>query len=120
MSYFNLVSSLLDLIRASREVYWKLHLSTIKDIIPWCFSYNRTNYARYLPWYLQNMKALAVTNPEVNKYLNDGRFSVQIGEKIHLEGFLWIKPLRKKKTKILRQQLRLFYLLNLIFASMVI
>ena len=27
------------------------------------------------------MKALAVTNPEVNKYLNDGRFSVQIGDK---------------------------------------
>ena len=44
MSYVNLVSILLDLIRASREGYWKLHLSTIEDIIPWCFSYNRTGH----------------------------------------------------------------------------
>ena len=55
MSYVDLVSLLLNLIRASREGNWNLHLLAINELIPWCFVYDRTNYARYLPWYLLQM-----------------------------------------------------------------
>ena len=56
-----------------------LHLSSIQRMIPWCFAYYCTNYSRYLPWYLHNMKDLEVSYPDVWKYLEQGGFSVQIG-----------------------------------------
>ena len=72
------MSLLLNLIRASREGDWSLHLSSIKEFIPWCFAYNRTNYLRYLPWYYKEMKALPRTHPDIQYYLESGRFSCQI------------------------------------------
>ena len=85
MSYIDLVSLLLNLIRASREGNWSLHLSSIREMIPWCFSYNRTNYAHYLPWYYRKMKCLPQTHPAIYNYLQNGGFSCQIGSQIHLE-----------------------------------
>ena len=80
MSYINLVSLLLNLIRASREGNWSLHLSSIREMIPWCFSYNRTNYARYLPIsYYREMKCLPQTHPGIHNYLQNDGFSCQIG-----------------------------------------
>ena len=49
MSYFDLVEILLSLLRASREGNWALHLSSIRQMIPWCFAYDNLNYARYFP-----------------------------------------------------------------------
>ena len=49
MSYFDLVEILLGLLRASREGNWALHLSSIRQMIPWCFAYDNLNYARYFP-----------------------------------------------------------------------
>ena len=49
MSYVDLTSLILDFIRASREKDWTLHLILISNLIPWCFAYNRSNYAKYLP-----------------------------------------------------------------------
>ena len=69
MSYVDLVSLLLNLIRASREGHWNLHLLAINELIPWCFVYDRTNYARYLPWYLLQMLNLPETHPELSEYL---------------------------------------------------
>ena len=79
MSYIDLVSLLLNLIRASREGNWSLHLSSIREMILWCFSYNRTNYARYLPWYYREIKCLPQTNCAIHNYLQNGGFSCQIG-----------------------------------------
>jgi len=45
-SFLDLLDIMLDLIRASREGNWLLHLSGINRMIPWCFAYDKQNYAR--------------------------------------------------------------------------
>ena len=36
---------LLSLLQASREGNWILHLHAVRLMIPWCFSYDKVNYA---------------------------------------------------------------------------
>ena len=48
MSYVDMTEIMLGLIRASREGNWLLHLAAIREMIPWCFAYDKVNYARYL------------------------------------------------------------------------
>ena len=38
----DLVEIMLDLILASREGNWPLHLARVEDLILWCFAYNCT------------------------------------------------------------------------------
>ena len=78
MSYIDLVEILLRLIWASREGNWALHLASIRALIPWCFAYDRLNYARYLPYYYAQMSQLASTHPEVFSEFMEGGFSVQM------------------------------------------
>ena len=47
VSFIDIVGILLDLIRGSREGNWLLHLSSVRQMIPWCFAYDKQNYARY-------------------------------------------------------------------------
>mgnify|MGYP001552076738 CR=1 FL=1 len=79
MSYIDLVGILLDLIRASREGNWSLHIYSVRAIIPWCFAYDKQNYARYLPMYYSDMTRLVSDYPSVHKHLSEGGFSVQMG-----------------------------------------
>ena len=72
-------SLILDFVRASREKDWALHPISISTLIPWCFAYNRSNYAKYLPWYLSQMINLPTTHPDVHEYLAYGNFSTQVG-----------------------------------------
>ena len=52
MSYLEVVRKLLlGLIHAWRDGNWLLHLHAIRQMIPWCFAYDKENYARYLPVY---------------------------------------------------------------------
>ena len=76
MSYIDIV---LGLLRSSREEDWSLHLSSIREMIPWCFAYDHLNYARYLSAYLSQMSHLKQEHPEVHEHLASGGFSVQIG-----------------------------------------
>ena len=78
ISYITMIKTLLDIIRASRDGDFLLHLESVEAIIPWCFAYDRTNYSRYLPWYIQSMNELKSSNPEVWEYLCDRGFSVQM------------------------------------------
>ena len=78
VSYITMVKTLLDIIRASREGNFLLHLESVEAIIPWCFAYDRTNYSRYLPYYIQSMKELETSKPSVWEYLCDRGFSVQL------------------------------------------
>ena len=80
MSYVDMASLMLDFLRASREKDWTLHLISISNLIPWCFAYNRINYAKYLPWYLLQMINLPTTHPDAHEYLADGNFATQIGK----------------------------------------
>ena len=51
MSYIDMVEDVvLGLQRESREGDWELHLHAIKTIIPWCFAYDKMNYARYISY----------------------------------------------------------------------
>ena len=45
-SYSEMVSLMLDFVRATRTGDWKLHMDTLKKMIPWYFSYDQKNYRR--------------------------------------------------------------------------
>lgn len=45
-SYINMIELLLTFIRATRTSDWKLHLSSVTDMLPWYFAYDRTHYKR--------------------------------------------------------------------------
>ena len=47
----DLVTILLNLILQSREGNWSLHFSSVQEMIPCCFAYNRVYYSRCLSWY---------------------------------------------------------------------
>ena len=79
MSYIDIVENvLLGLLRAAREGNWDLHLSAIRTLIPWCFAYDKVNYACYLSPYLAEMTNLPDKNPEVYSAFKTGQFSVQL------------------------------------------
>ena len=48
-------------------------------MIPWCFAYDRLNYARYLPYYYTQMSQQPTTHPDVHAEFMRGGFSVQFG-----------------------------------------
>ena len=48
-------------------------------MIPWCFAYDRLNYARYLPYYFATMCRLSMDDPDVYQHFMQGGISVQIG-----------------------------------------
>jgi len=64
---------------ASCERDWNLHLASVRAMIPWCFAYDRLNYARYLPYYYAEMSRLFTTHPDVYSEFMRGGFSVQLG-----------------------------------------
>ena len=80
MSHVDMVEVILGLIRAYRDGDWKLHLASIREMIPWCFAYDKLNYARYLPYYFAHMSRLAIDHPDVHEQFMQGQgFSVQLG-----------------------------------------
>ena len=79
MSYVDMVEIILGLLRSSREGDFLLHLASIRAMIPWRFSYDRLNYARYLPIYYAQMSNLCIDHPGVYAHFMQGFFSVQLG-----------------------------------------
>ncbi|XP_041948124.1 uncharacterized protein LOC121709114 [Alosa sapidissima] len=79
MSYIDMVEDVvLGLLRASREGDWELHLHAIRTMIPWCFAYDKMNYARYLSPYFAQMTNLQEKYPSVYEAFKAGQFSVQL------------------------------------------
>ena len=76
-NYLEMVEVLMNFLRATREGDWALHLECIKEMLPWFFAYDHTNYARYLPVYLAHMVLLPETHPEAHALLENGDFGVQ-------------------------------------------
>ena len=79
MSYIDMVDIVLNFIRSTREGNWQLQLAAVRAMIPWCFSYDNLNYARYLSAYLAEMTHLPEDHPDVYAYFESGGFSVQLG-----------------------------------------
>ena len=48
-------------------------------MIPWCFSYDRLNYARYLPYYYAQMFQQPTPHPDMHAEFMQGGFSAQFG-----------------------------------------
>ena len=76
MSYVDMVEIFLGLDRASREGDFEYHLVCIRAMIPWCFAYDRLNYARYLPYYFATMCHLSTDYPDVYQHFMQGGISV--------------------------------------------
>lgn len=77
VSYLDMVGSLLRFLRGTRNADWDLHLAVVEEIIPWFFSYDHVNYARYLPAYLFEMLNLPLTHPDIYSELKSGNFVAQ-------------------------------------------
>ena len=71
-----MVSVLLQFIRAEREGNWQLHLSSFTDMLPWFAAYNHNNYTRWGAVYLADMQLLKDTHPDVYLEFCKGNFSV--------------------------------------------
>lgn len=77
VDFLDMVEILLDLIRSFREGDWFLHLHAVRALLPWCFSYDHINYARYASLYYAQMCCLSDTHPEVYGHFLNGGFAVQ-------------------------------------------
>ena len=76
-SYLDMVSRLLTFLRATREGDWLLHISCVRQMLPWFFAYDRVNYSRYLSVYWWQMVRLPQTHPAAYEQLMKGEFCVQ-------------------------------------------
>ena len=80
LSYVDMVFLLLNFVRSSRTGDWLLHLSCMRQMLPWFFAYDRINYSRYLSLYWSEMKALPTSHPTVHEKFIEGEFCVQRSE----------------------------------------
>ena len=78
LSYIDMVELVLHMIRTSREGNWMLHLACIRQMLPWCFAYDNTNYFRYMSIYYSDMTSLPKEHPQVHAFMEAGGFSVQM------------------------------------------
>ena len=60
--YIDMVQLLLLQIRATRTTDWRLHLSSLRAMIPWFFATDRVNYSRYASCYWMEMMCLEKTH----------------------------------------------------------
>ena len=78
ISYIDMVELMLHMISASREGNWVLHLACARQMLPWCFAYDNTNYARYMSVYYSDMTSLPQEHPQVHEFMEADGFSVQM------------------------------------------
>ena len=80
-SYIHLVDILMMFIIAQRIGDWLLHIEAFSEMIPWLIVYDHTNYARWGPVYLADIKTLENAASEVFKEFIEGHFIVRPKEK---------------------------------------
>ena len=56
---------LLVYLRSLRQANFTLYIDALSKMLPWFFALNHTNYARWLPVHLRDMRALQQTAPDV-------------------------------------------------------
>ena len=81
-SYIELVSLLLKYIRSTREGCWTLHVSAIREMLPWFHAYDCTNYACYASYYWADMATLEERHPDACRQLCEGNFAVQRSDSV--------------------------------------
>eukprot|EP00794_Sanderia_malayensis_P013186 gene13186-14534_t len=75
--FMNMVLTLLQFIRASREGHWLLHLASIEKLCTYFFSHDRLKYSQYTPEYIANMYDLRKTKPDAWEQLSTAGFCVK-------------------------------------------
>ena len=78
--YIKFVLVLLGFIRATREGIWDLHLSSLEELCKYFFALDRQKYARMLPLYIADMKALQTSDPDIWDEFQSGNFVVNKNE----------------------------------------
>ena len=77
-NYFQFFHGKLE--KSDRICDWELHVSSIRNIIPWWSAYGNINYARYVSSYLSEMSHLKEEHQYVHTYLKCGGITLQIGD----------------------------------------
>eukprot|EP00058_Branchiostoma_floridae_P009808 XP_002595296.1 hypothetical protein BRAFLDRAFT_128105 [Branchiostoma floridae] len=75
-NYVSMVLLLLQFIKAERSGDWSLHLASTACMVPCFNSMDRTNYARWLPVYLADMRRLPETHPQVHNAFMAGDHAI--------------------------------------------
>ena len=76
-SFLKMVQTWFDFMRSIKLGNWKLHMQSTEDMLPWIFSHDRPNYARYLTFYMVTMQKLPETHPCIYAQFEAGNFSVR-------------------------------------------
>ena len=74
--YMHMVQLVLLFIKAVRTADWDLHLSSLEAFTKYFFAYDKLNYARMIPLYLAEMKALKHTDPLIWEEFQNGNWVV--------------------------------------------
>ena len=80
LTFLNGADLLLRMLRSEREADFQLHLNCMCEILPWFRAAGRTNYAKYMPVYVAEMKALEYEQPEAYTFMQEGGFVVRRSE----------------------------------------
>ena len=69
-------ATLLNFTQSLRSGNFHKYIDSMQQILPWMFALDHTNYARWLPVHLHDMKTLDIKNPQVYKSFVEGRFVI--------------------------------------------
>eukprot|EP00112_Aurelia_sp_Birch-Aquarium-sp1_P020485 Seg5293.2 transcript_id=Seg5293.2/GoldUCD/mRNA.D3Y31 product="hypothetical protein" protein_id=Seg5293.2/GoldUCD/D3Y31 len=68
-------SILLLLVQSLRASNFQMFVSALEQIVPWMFSLDHTNYARWLPVFKSDLKQLAAKHPFIHAEFMKGHFT---------------------------------------------
>ena len=72
----------LQLVRAIREGNFSLYKTSLVSLVPWMFSLDHINYARWMSVHIRDMNLLSSTHPDIHQEFTNGSFVVHKTEKV--------------------------------------
>ena len=75
--WLKLVAVVNNAIASDSEGNWNLHASTVEDSMPIFAECDCINYLRYGSWYLEQIKVLEFSHPELYRRFSIGQWVVQ-------------------------------------------
>ena len=95
------------LTRSHREENWQLHLSAIQLALQLVFAFDRTNYKRWLPLYLEDCLSLPIKYPSIYESVLDVKFVVKLSK-----GSTSAVPMDQALESIITNQLKVHQVLS--------
>lgn len=74
--YMELILTILSFIKATRQGNWNLHLASLESLTKYFFALDKLHYARMVPLYIAEMRALEETDSDVWNEFRSGNFVV--------------------------------------------